>query len=133
VQVRNPWGREEWAGLWAPGSHMWRLHPVTARTLGMTPDDAAGPRAAGHVAGGGVWLAFEELTRVMNRLYLCRPVPPDWHQLCLPAALGLEPDPYGTGGPPDSPLWFTNPQVRPAPQRAACCCLLLPRAGQLAA
>ncbi len=115
-QVRNPWGLDEegWAGLWAAGSDMWRLHPVTARALGMAPEPGAGPRgAAGGRAGAGVWVGLEELVGAMNRLYVCRPVPPDWHQLCLPAALGLDPDPYGTGGPPDSPLWFTNPQVPP--------------------
>lgn len=85
VKLRNPWGRGEWRGDFAPGSRSWTaaLRAEAART------HAAG--ADGSVEGGHgeFWMSWGDFLTYYATLTACK-LRPDWmeRRIALPNELG---------------------------------------------
>lgn len=61
VQLRNPWGHQEWSGDWSDKSELWEENPEIAQQLGhKTGDD------------GMFWMAWEDFCTNYKAIFVCR-------------------------------------------------------------
>ena len=89
VKLRNPWGRGEWRGEYAPGSHLWTERLRREAAACHSGDGGEGGARSAEGGAGEFWMSWKDFLTYYATLEACK-LRPDWEEtrMPLPASLG---------------------------------------------